>query len=368
MGPRPIIRFSKPLLVYLGSVIVSMLVARDPILSVFEVALFVQMFFLYVYIASTVMTKQDIRFLAGMLLFGLVAESLLMFMLLHGGSPPLAWALRPRVDLAKNPLDPSRVAGTIGSANSAAAYLGLSLLFAVSVLFSRMSPTLKILAGVGVVLGTFGLISTFSRGGWLTTSICLALLLWLIAGATRKNLVKVLVVLALLGAIPLFFQDEISTRLAADDRGSAYSRIPLMKLASRMIEDHPILGVGSNNFGVTLDEYVTGDFRGGGFLYAVHNQYLLIWTETGVVGLVSFVWFLTSSIGKGLRCWRLGDPVLSPLALGLSLGLVAFMLHMAVDIFRGRPLAQLVWVAAALISSIADVLGKPTPPTLSSAS
>src|SRR5437899_2958126 len=181
-GQRPAIRVSTPLLVYLGSAIASMLVARDQMLSVFEIALFVQMFFLYLYIASTVMTKDDIRFITRMLLFGLIAESLLMFTLMHGGQAPSIWAVRTRVDLAKSSLDPPRVAGTIGSANSAAAYLGISLLFAMGALFSRMQPVLRILAMVALVLGTMGLILTFSRGGWLTTGICLVLLLLIISG------------------------------------------------------------------------------------------------------------------------------------------------------------------------------------------
>jgi O-antigen ligase len=58
------------------------------------------------------------------------------------------------------------------------------------------------------------------------------------------------------------------------DRGSAESRIPLMNLALRIIEDHPVLGLGANNFTVVMDQYLSAEFRRG-FLFAVHNKYLL---------------------------------------------------------------------------------------------
>jgi O-antigen ligase len=354
LGQASLVRLNKPLLVYLGAAFVSILVARDRMLSVFEVGLFVQMFLLYVFIASTITTRGDIRFVTRMLLLGLVVESLLMLLLLKVGTLPVSW-LRTRIDVPTDPFEPARVAGTIGSANSAAAYLGVLILFALSVLFSRISPMLKAFAGVALALGTICLIATFSRGGLLATGICSLLLLAFLAGASRKNFNKIVVAIVLLGSIGFCLRKQISERFVQDDRGSAYSRIPLMKLAFRMIEDHPILGVGSNNFGAAMDKYVNSDFRNG-FLYAVHNQYLLIWAETGVVGVLSFLWFLTSSIRQGVRCWRQHDPVLSPLALGLSMGLVAFMIHMSVDIFRGRPLAQLVFFVAALISAIADNL------------
>jgi O-antigen ligase len=117
-----------------------------------------------------------------------------------------------------------------------------------------------------------------------------------------------------------------------------------------MINDHPIFGVGANNYVAALREYestFTGDW-----LYTVHNRYLLVWAETGIGGLVAFIWFFLTTIRRGWIGWRLNDPVLSPVALGFTAALAARMVHMFVDIFSDRAETQLVWVIAALVVSI----------------
>jgi O-antigen ligase len=58
-----------------------------------------------------------------------------------------------------------------------------------------------------------------------------------------------------------------------------------------MFKDHPLLGVGLNNFTVAMDEYgqVSGWTR---FLQPVHNVYLLVAAETGLVGFIAFIGLL----------------------------------------------------------------------------
>ena len=64
-------------------------------------------------------------------------------------------------------------------------------------------------------------------------------------------------------------------------------------MALQMLKDHPLLGVGLNNFTVRMSEYgeVSGWAR---FLQPVHNVYLLIAAETGILGLILFLCLLFS--------------------------------------------------------------------------
>jgi len=153
------------------------------------------------------------------------------------------------------------------------------------------------------------------------------------------------------------FGSTISARITEDDRGSAYSRVPLMKLAFRIIANHPLLGIGSNNFSIAMKNYENSDFRSG-FLYAVHNQYLLVWAETGIGGLITLLWFYIGTIRSGKSCWREHDEFLSPMALGISAGLVGYMVQMSVDIFRDRPMMQLVCTLSALVTISARLLAE----------
>lgn len=115
--------------------------------------------------------------------------------------------------------------------------------------------------------------------------------------------------------------------------------IPLMRLAFSIIADHPILGVGSNNFPVATLGYLSGELRSQlAFRFIAHNKCLLIWAETGSLDLRRS-WRSCSAPCAG--CWKAGDQLLSPLALGLAAGIAGEMVHMNVDTFRNRPTQQL---------------------------
>src|SRR2546425_6214380 len=76
-GPRPRLQLREnlPFVLYCAFTALSVLVAYDVTLSVFEIFLLLQMLLLYIYIASIVRTRQDVLFIVTMLLIGLVLES-----------------------------------------------------------------------------------------------------------------------------------------------------------------------------------------------------------------------------------------------------------------------------------------------------
>jgi putative inorganic carbon (HCO3(-)) transporter len=127
-----------------------------------------------------------------------------------------------------------------------------------------------------------------------------------------------------------------------------------MDLAFRMIVDNPVLGLGANNFAASMNQYLTIDFSQE-WIFTVHNKYLLVWAETGILGLVAFLWIMVAAIRRGWAAVRAHDRVLSPLALGLTTGIVANMIHMTVDIFHSRTQIQMLWIVMALMLAIASM-------------
>jgi putative inorganic carbon (HCO3(-)) transporter len=342
------------------NIAISVFVAQDVSLSLFEVFLLLESCLVYFYVANNVRTRQDVLFVVSLLLIACLLESVAMIVLEFTGMPSTIWGAPTHVHVdtdAKERL--MRIGGTVGSSNSAAAYLSISLASAASLLFTNLGRAHKWLALAVLGLGGVALIFTFSRGGWmaLAVSVTLTCLLgWRRLGFSLKTLVAIILVL---GMLYLPFHSVISARLLGDDRGSAESRIPLMKLAFRIIEDNPVLGVGANNFTVVMDRYLTPEFRHG-FLFAVHNKYLLVLSETGVVGLLAFLAFLLDALRKGWQCGARQDHLLSPLALGFAAGIAGHMVHMSVDVFRGRPIQQLLWLIAGLLTAMVKI-SKPRP-------
>ena len=348
-----------PLVAYFGITLLSVFVAQDVGLSLFEVWLLLEACLVYFYIAGNVRTREDVVFVVSVLLAACLLESVVIIILRFTGMPSTIWGLPTHIHIDNDPKEGfMRIGGTVGSPNFAAAYLSISLTCAVSVLFTNLGSLYKWLAAAALGLGSIALILTFSRGGWLALTLSLALLClvtWHRRGLSLKAPIAVLVLLALL-YVP--FHSLVGARLFGDDRGSAESRIPLMNLAFRITEDHPLLGVGANNFTVAMGPYLTSEFRQA-FLFAVHNKYLLVLAETGIGGLIAFLAFFTGTMRKGWQCWNFQDRLLSPLALGFGAGLAGHMVHMTVDVFRGRPTQQLIWLIAGLLVAMCRIAAIP---------
>jgi putative inorganic carbon (HCO3(-)) transporter len=337
---------------YLAFVVLSVVVAHDVELATFELLLLVQMFLLYTYIANTVRTRQDVLFIVTLLLIGLVLESLIMIGVYFVGQDFSIAGISTNVDPSYRQV--SRVGGTLGSPIIAASYLSLLLAPAIGLLLTGVARWYKWLAVFAFSFGAVALILTLSRGGWLALVLSLTVLCLLAwhRGWLSPTIPFALVIVVIL--LSLLFQNAILTRIFGDDMGSANSRIPLMKLAFRIINDNPVFGAGANNFAIMINRYATPEF-GGEWLYVVHNKYLLVWAETGIGGLVMLISFLIATIRRGWQCWKFNDRFLSPLALGFTGAIVGQMAHMFIDVFHTRSQVQLLWLVASLIIAMGNM-------------
>lgn len=345
------LRASLPLISYVAIVALSVVAARNVNLAIFEIFLLVQTLLLFIYLVGTVRTRQDVLFIVTMLLIGLILQSVVMIGLrLIGHSITIA-NITARID------DGSRVGGTIGSPNNAATYLSLLLAPALSLLLTQVGRGYKLMAALAFGLGGIALVFTLSRGGWVAFGLSVIILVMLAWHRGWLSLAVPLALAAVAILLSILFKDIIVARLIGDDSGSAYSRVPLMQIAFRMIKDYPLLGVGSNNFAVTVKQYVTAEFSSE-WIFTVHNKYLLVWAETGIGALVAFVWFLMTTIHRGWRGWQLNDRFLSPLALGFTAAIVGQMVHMNVDLFNARPQVQLLWLVAGLVIAMGSNFAK----------
>ena len=359
--------YSRALLIYLVIIAASVFVAQNAALAFFDLCLFFQSFLVYIYVANCIRSRQDVQFVTTVLLLGVVVESCLMVVLSFTGMPQTLWGLPTHIHLESGGHSSLiRVGGTVGAPNTAAAYLSMVLSLGVGVLFSNLARTCKVLAAVAVAVGGAALITTFSRGGWLALLISLGIFCVVACRQRGFSLRVPITILLIVVLLYLPFHSIISARLLGNDHGSAESRIPLMDLAYRIFADNPILGVGANNFSIAMDRYLTSEFRSD-FLFAVHNKYLLVLCETGIGGLLAFLAFLWSALRRGWQCWLLRDAFLSPIALGLTAGLVGHLVHMNVDIFRGQPIQQLIWLIAGLfvaMHAIGTTASVPSPQNL----
>lgn len=343
-GPRTRLRDAAPYLAYLAVVLLSGVTAHDSVLWSYEVVLLAQAFLLFLAIAGGVDSRRDVLLVVVVVLGSLSLQALLM-------AGTVALGREIVLGPVAATLTGMRAAGTFGSPNPAAGFLVLTLFLAFATALASVPRLIRALAVCASLLGVIALLLTQSRGGWAGFLLALVVFTWATA---RRGLIGargIVVIASLVLAPVLLFAGTISERVTANDGGAATSRLPLNAIAFDMARDHPVLGVGANNYAAVLPRYLTPEFADA-WLSTVHNKYLLVTAETGVVGLAAFLFFLFSAARNGWLVWAGGDRLLAPLGLGLMAGLVGLALHMNVDIFNNRQHVQLLAVVAGLLLAL----------------
>ena len=173
----------------------------------------------------------------------------------------------------------------------------------------------KLNAKIGILLVfascIYCLLFSFSRGAYLGF---LGGLLFL--GICKERKLLLIVAAVLLGwqlLLPGSVQERI-TMTYDDSSGtldsSAEDRLSLWDDALELFHQDPILGGGFNTY-----EYL---HRVGPYT-DTHNYYLKVLVETGILGLVLFVWLMMKSISVGFDLFRSADDeFLKSLGLGLA--------------------------------------------------
>jgi putative inorganic carbon (HCO3(-)) transporter len=350
-----------PLVAYIGVTALSLIVAEDRQLGVFQLLLLLQTLLLFLYVASHVRTHGEVVFIVVGLLAGLLLESTVM---IAQGALGISFqwiGLSSNTrELVGSTASDVRAGGTIGGANGAAAYIAMLLPISIVALWMDLPAWIKRLSLVATGAGIVALVFTYSRGGWLA-AIVAALFVTIVAvhrGDIPGGRVAAAGAVVLLLLVP--FHGGIEARIAGETRGVTYSengRLPLIELSWRIIQDRPILGVGANNFAPAINRYAGPEFTGV-WLRTVHSLYFLVWTEAGFGALLALLWFLRSSLRRGWQAFARAGP-LSPLALGLTASILSAMVTMGVERFIQRPLVQLLWLVAALLVAV-EALGRST--------
>lgn len=227
-----------------------------------------------------------------------------------------------------------RGTGTFGSPNALAGYIVPLLLLNISLLLKV--PAEMVFRTVIILVSIVALIFTGSRNGWISFGAILAVFL---IHTLRYGLVarKYMGILAIGFAVTLVLSyPVVRDRITRSDHGSSAVRIPLMKLAWNMVEAHPIVGVGGNTFANVANGYISMDLQGM-FVTIVHNQYLLVFSECGIIGLLTFLWLLWAGLRDACLCAKAPSSRLSrAVGSGLLFAFASILISMLFDMFKAH--------------------------------
>ena len=346
-------RTTVPALLYIEAALLSMIWAPRLDLATLELVQMGKVFLLYFVVANQIEKPSDLKFILWALLATIFFESALASLqLATGSSLSLGFLGEMQMDPEG---DLERVGGTLGHPNRLARYLELLLPFCLGVFLIVKKRLFKFAALAVFASGFAAMIMTGSRGGWIATLAAVMLFFYLALRhrhiQSRQLIRLVFLSLVAISLIGMLFFEQIENRITGEDHGSAMSRIPMFQIALSIIEAHPVGGVGINNYAVIMREYndtILGR-RFSTIPRPVHNMYLLIAGETGMIGLIAFLLLVFALISVILRGVKSTDPLFSLTGISLLCGLTAFLIHGLVDKHPpgGYPLFYLLMALAA---------------------
>jgi len=198
-------------------------------------------------------------------------------------------------------LDPSllwdphknRLVGTLFDPNFTGIVLVITFLFAMYfLLMKNLNHKSKLILMIYSFLSLFAIFLTFSRSAWLSLAVGIIIL-----GILKYKWIIPLAVVMAFGAY--YLVPRVQTRIAGftDPNDSIQYRFESWSEAGLVIKSNPIIGYGFNSYrytkrdlGLNSYENELGNRSGGGS----DASLLLIWADTGIIGLIIYISFLFS--------------------------------------------------------------------------
>ncbi len=176
-------------------------------------------------------------------------------------------------------------------------YIVVLLFFLIYIFLNKKySNNKKVLLIISLTILFLSLITSFSRSAWL--SFFIGLIIIFVFNLYKKNkesnlkLIKIFSLFLLITIIfYLIFPNTIKSRLLINnekENKSVVERVEYISQAKNIIKKNLLLGVGGGNY--SSFNYIKDDIKQPGWYYQpVHNVYILIFTELGLIGILLFL-------------------------------------------------------------------------------
>ena len=133
-----------------------------------------------------------------------------------------------------------------------------------------------------------------------------------------------------LAALPFLNSPRVQSLLSGE--GTQVFRVAVWRSAVNMIREHPVLGVGPDNFLYAYrDRYMLPEAWQEPFLSHPHNFALDFAARLGLLGLAAFVWIQIEFWRIAYRVSRIAQASERALAIGLMASMADFLAHGLVD-------------------------------------
>jgi putative inorganic carbon (HCO3(-)) transporter len=152
------------------------------------------------------------------------------------------------------------------------------------------------------VLLVLSLILSQTRSAWMGAIVGIIVLV--LMRRPRAIVVLAAAILVFYALSPAAIKQRFRSGLNPADPNTR-NRIELFETSIRLIRDHPWFGVGPKNVNIEALKYRGDHNEFPDWMYQhMHNNVLEIAAETGIPGLILWLWFMVRLAWDALRCYR----------------------------------------------------------------
>lgn len=260
-------------------------------------------------------------------------------------------------------LDRRQVFGLFGNVNYFAEYIILPLSLTIGLILSEEKTFLRIFLLSALIIMSTALFLTFTRGSYLAIAITVPVTLFLYYRSAvsefkkqrYKKFALYLLLLLIIALTIIYIPHPLNQRETTLGRlrhritiesltsgNPVLRRVATWKFTWMMIEERPLLGSGIGTYGYQSLKYQADFFAQGenrdiyphGYAVQAHNEYLQIWSELGIFGLLIFLFILFTYYRNMLKHFRKLKEKHKTIAISLAGGITAVL----VDALFGFPL------------------------------
>lgn len=345
---------------FFGWILVSLFHVKHRGLGLYEMAKWLELVLLLLYVCETMINRAKFRFILITLFLSALIQAVLALLQFHVqhslGLKLLGEYIAPLetpglATVSYGTQKVVRAYGTFPHPNILGAFLILCFIFGLWLLYESNNYKSKVWVSCGTIVIILGIFVTFSRLTWFSAT--LAMLCFMIYSIWKKDK-KILIILSIIslvscGTILLTSSNMLKARISESDQSSINDRRLFNNFGLNLLKQHPWLGVGVGNYVPALREakpnLLTWQYQ------PAHNIFIFMGAELGLIGLGLFIVILT------LIFWRMRHVSYGTLEFGFLMPGVLFLLmgqfdHYFVTIQQGRLMFFLVLGLIAALPNI----------------
>ncbi len=246
----------------------------------------------------------------------------------------------------------------LGNPNYIAQYLITVLPLSIALSLFVSNKVKKTLSALVSAILIFCLFLIFSRGAWLGLLVSLVFLGFILPLPKLKLSIPAKWVTPLLTLLLLIFVLLVSCLVIHTQQfqqellRGVPARIINWKTTLLMIRAHPVLGSGIGNLYFVLPRYLLPQFHEILPMQRIaesHNDYLHIWAETGLFGLLAFLWLIVAYFRRGFQRLKSETGYQRALMAAFMAAILATLIQSFFSFNLHRPVSNLMfWTILAL--------------------